>query len=245
MVQFYIASGTIIASIILQCLLYRNITRTDNKISEKQEDRLKTIKSSVMALSYIKVLSVVMAIMFVLSIGLVVFYKELFVGIVFLAMQLMLMVIMALLNQKVGKIAAISETQETHIFKMDYNYTEEMKEQLHTTHVLKVIGVFLVFYANTVGLYVTYTVLNDTILFGLLNLAVMLVGYRIILHSMRKRQEIVFSNQLGALSKEELDKYMVEALEEFTVGVKDFVKEKDTVEEVDIPETKDYTYNEE
>ncbi len=234
MVQFYISSGVIVASIILQFMIIRTAIQIKNSLSTTATVRVKPRKpTSINSLQVFKLVIIFGVLLFFWSIFLVIRYQELFVGIVFLTFLIAVIGLIILANNLISSVGFKNEVQLTKIKKMNFEFTENIIKYLKRQELGVSLSIVLITYTNTLGLFVGYVLFNDALWFNGINLLLTFFAYFALYKSLDNQNKVVFANQQDALTDEEVKEFLKESKEKYTISTDDIKRllEKDDFEE--------------
>lgn len=223
MVQFYISSGVIIASIILQFLLIKSSVHINRLISYNADTRAK--KVDLTAVNSVKIfkwsigLSIVLFIWsLILSYG----YKELFIGILFLTLLIAVILAIIIINNALISVGMRNEVQLAHIEKMKFDFSGDTIKELKAVDTKIKVSTLIIALTNTVGLAIVYMVFKDALIANFVNIGLAIVSYLLLIKSLKKQHDLTFEHQEDKLSEEYVTKFI------------DKVKNEDTFSKSDI-----------
>lgn len=234
MVQFYISSGVIIASLILQFMLIRTAIHTKNIISTEALVRVKPRElTSVNSLKLFKMVIILSGLLLLWSLFLVVIYKELFIGILFLTFLLGVIGLVLLANNLIVSIGLKNEVKLAHIKKMNFEFSDDHLKYLNRQELGIKLSISLLVITNTLGLYFGYSLFNDALWFNIINLLLTFFAYFSIYKALTNQHKVVFANQKDALSDVEVNEFLADSKQKYTLTKDDIKKllEKEDTEE--------------
>lgn len=239
MVQFYISSGVIIAAIILQFMILKTAIHTKNSLATEATLRVKPRKpTSINSLQVFKMVIIFTVLLFFWSVYLVIAYKELFIGVVFLTFLLCVIGLILLANNLIVSVGFKNEVQLTKVTKINFEFPENTIKYLKKQELGVKLGMALIVYTNTLGLYASYALFNDSLWFNVINLLLTFFAYFGIYKSLNNQHRVVFANQKESLTDEEVKDFLKESKEKYTLSTDDIKRllEKDEADEKPVEE---------
>ena len=222
MVQFYISSGVIIASIVLQILLIKNSIYTNRLISYDDNKRAKKVNlTAANSLDILKWSTLFSVLLSIWSLILSLLFKELFISIVFLTLLIAIILAVLVYSNLLNTIGLKNEVQLAHTKNMKYSFSEDIIKQLKAIDSKLTISYLVIGFTNTIGLVICYMVFHDNLLVNLVNVLLTVIAYYIVYKSLDNQRILTFSQQEATISEEDLDKYIQKAKNEDTLSKKD------------------------
>lgn len=211
MIQFYIASGGIIAGFLSQMFLIRLINKVRGLIEpDEDKDLVNTDLAGVSYLKTIQATLILNALMFIWSITLVIMYKELLIPILFLCIVLFTFLLHMFGIKSVANVGLRNEVRLSHILKMDTDYPKSTLDLLNRNKRLSKYIHLAVIFLNTYGMYSVFTHFNDSVIAGAILIFIILGLFFFDIKLLKQQSSLVFSEQTGNPSDDDVDKFLEE-----------------------------------